>query len=391
PICLHNHRISIKKKLRYLIILSSILNLLLVCGFTGFAYSDPILSKSPLNSSSFQDELSIGHLKFRTNGGNLESAIVEMNNKYKTQIIYTEFDTGEPILGADIRIHGDTDKTNTNWEEKNFGIYTIEITPIMIGRLSFEIEALKADYDTNNVRLVLSVGLIPSELLFSSNNLSTETGEVEINSTYTTAIKFTNSSNPINNASIKLVNYFSDMKYTIISIGDGVYSISLSLSEVSPANYIGIEASAVDIATSSVDLILSTTPILTELRFTATNKSIETGSVEINKTYSTIVQYLRMDDLPNIVPIENASIEITTDSFALWKYEFFGTSAYQINITVTELPPTDQLTITVYASKSGYFTTFARLTLFVELIPTDLIIDDPDFVNNRLFLSHISI
>ncbi len=110
-ICLHNYCISLKKKLRYLIIISSILNLLLVCGFTGFAHSDPILSKSSLNSSSFQDELSIGHLKFTSNGGNLETAIVE-NNKYETQIIYTEFDTGNPILGADIRIHGDTDKAS---------------------------------------------------------------------------------------------------------------------------------------------------------------------------------------------------------------------------------------------------------------------------------------
>ena len=97
-------------------------------------------------------------------------------------------------------------------------------------RIEAEIEALKAGYDTNNVRLVLSVGLIPSELLFSSNNLSTETGESKGNNriviqTYD------------KRADLELVQYYfaeGGIETEIRKIGDTFYLVSADKYEKDP-------------------------------------------------------------------------------------------------------------------------------------------------------------
>ena len=378
------------KKHHLILVAALALNLFLTYGWIGVVYSEDVLVKSSaLTTSSVMDSSPQVQLSFRKSGGILETAIWNMYVMYETEVFFAELDSGTPILDATINIQGDIDKADRNSKIRGSGIYIIEITPNQNGRLSFEIEASKEGYGTSSVKLVLSVGLTPSQLLFLSNNQPFETGEVEINSTYTTYVNFTKSDGPIDNANIEVFSRFSELGVNTTSIDSGLYRVNISISEIGQEIYFGIEASADGVATSSVDLILTVTPFQTALRFTSNKISRETNQgrvrVNINKTYTTEVQYNWTSTTPE-TPIDDATLSVVpSDPGIAHTITPLGSGRYQITVSANE---SKQFSIDIEASKPWFSNASATLTLDVSLIPASLEVMNPDFKENRLNVTY---
>ena len=236
---------STMKKFRIILVVT-IFNILLVCNWMGVLLSDDIIAVSPNSTGlSTMNSFLPTRLMFTSNGGVLETHMAKKNEQYKTSVRFLDSDSGTPILNAVINIQGDTSKTEISLLERpNSGIYDINITPKTEERLSFQIKASKEGYVTSSVRLVLSVGLIPSDLLYFPSNQSIRIGVVEINSTYTIDVIYRSSGNPVTNADIDVRSYL-DLNLTHIELGSGIYRINITLSEIESDIYIGIPAHSI--------------------------------------------------------------------------------------------------------------------------------------------------
>ncbi|MFQ6123723.1 MAG: hypothetical protein ACE5R6_03840 [Candidatus Heimdallarchaeota archaeon] len=381
------------KELRYILVTATILNLVLLFGWIGLTSEGTLTKSSDMTISPGLESSLQAQLRFAS-GGALETPMVKKNELYPTAVIFAEnwnFDQFPPvpgnlIPGAKISFEGDTSKATRFYKDRGNGIYDIEITPKQSGSLYFKIKASKDGYALSSVELILSVEQTPSELLFVSNNLSIETGVVEINSTYTTFIKFTSDSSLINDANIGVVSQFSGYNFSWTSTPDpGVYNVTISPTEVGKEVY-SIWAAVEGVATSSVDLILTSTPFQTALRFISNKISRETNQgrerVNINETYTTLVQFNRTSTTPE-TPIDGASLRVTPSDPGVFHHPVvpLGNGIYNISIWANQ---SKQFSIVIEAGKPWYSNASATLTLEVSLIPANLEVINPDFQENQL-------
>ena len=383
------------KELRHKLVVAAILNLLLTFGCMGLISEGTLAESSVLTTSSIMDSSPQAQLRF-SSGGSLETPAVKNYKQYSTEMIFAEkwdFRKFPPvpenlIPGAVISIEGDITKAIRTYKDRGNGKYDIEITPTQTGRLYFKINASKDGYGTSSVEIILSVEQTPSDLLFLSNNQPIETGDVEFYSMYTTYVNFTSDSGPINGASIGIASHFTWYEFNWSSTYPGVYCVNISLTEIGKEVYT-IWASVGGVATSSVDLILTSTPFQTALRFTSNNILRETNQgrerVNINQTYTTEVQFNRTSTTPE-TPIDNATLNLfSSDPGIAHTVIPLKNGLYQIVVSANE---SKKYNIVIEASKPVFSNASATLTLEVSLIPASLEVMNPDFKENELHVTY---
>ena len=216
-------------------------------------------------------------------------------------------------------------------------------------------------------------------LKFTLNDRSTETGTVEIDRIYTTRVKYIDiegGGNPIDGAQIDITDSEGAVSKEIQAEGAGVYRIKLT-PKPGKIGYFSIKIKALKVGfdSASAMLILDIVPIQTDLYFTSNYQAKELAPVQINETYTTLVQFNRTSTIPE-TPIDNATLNVvSSDPGIAHTVVPLGSGRYQITVSANE---SKQFSIDIEASKDQYETDSVTLVMVTGLVETRL-----RFLSNR--------
>ncbi|MFQ6123724.1 MAG: fibronectin type III domain-containing protein [Candidatus Heimdallarchaeota archaeon] len=210
-------------------------------------------------------------------------------------------------------------------------------------------------------------------LKFTSNDRSTETGSIEIDRIYTTKVKYVDiegGGNPIDGAQIDIIDSEGAVSKEIQAEGAGVYRIKLTPKPEKIGHFIlQIQASKAGFNSALATLVLDIVPIQTDLYFTSNYQDIELAPVQINETYTTLVQFNRTSTSPE-TPIDNATLNVvSSDPGVSNTVTPLGFGYYQITVSANE---SKQFSLVIEASKAQYETDSVTLVLVTGLIETRL-------------------
>ena len=210
-------------------------------------------------------------------------------------------------------------------------------------------------------------------LKFTSNDRSTETGTVEIDRIYTTWVKYIDiegGGNPIDGGQIEIIDSEGAVFKEILAEGAGVYRIKLTPKPEKIGHFsIQIKASKAGFDSASATLVLDIVPIQTDLYFASNYQAKELAPVQINETYTTLVQYNRTSTTPE-TPIDDATLSVVpSDPGISHSVVPLGSGLYNITVSANE---SKQFSIDIEASKSQYEADSVTLVLVSGLVKTRL-------------------
>lgn len=210
---------------------------------------------------------------------------------------------------------------------------------------------------------------ISTKLHFTSNGGSTEVGSLEFDRIYTTRVKYIeDGGNPINGGQINIIDSEGAISKGIQAEGAGIYLIKLTPAKLGHFSF-KITASKAGFDSASVTLILDIVPIVTDLYFVSNYQAKELAPVQINETYTTLVQFNRTSTTPE-TPIDDATLNvIPSDPGTSYTVATFGNGRYQIAVIVNQ---SAQVSIVIEASKAHYKGDSVTLVLISGLMETQL-------------------
>ena len=229
--------------------------------------------------------------------------------------------------------------------------------------------------DNNNGNYYMFTTLIPpaisTKLHFTSTGGSTEVGTVEIDRIHTTRVKYIeDGGNPINGAQINIIDSEGAGSKAILAEGAGIYRIKLTPAKLGHFT-LQIKASKAGFDSASVTLILDIVPIETDLYFVSNYQVKELAPVQINETYTTLVQFNRTSTTPE-TPIDDATLNVVPSDPGIIKnitVAPLGNGCYQIAVIVDQ---SAQVSIVIEASKAQYEGDSVTLVLISGLVETQL-------------------
>jgi hypothetical protein len=183
------------------------------------------------------------------------------------------------------------------------GIYSILLTPTIADAYVLTIRANVTNHVTRYLTFSLLVVDTPTVLIPDSSGTT-----ISVDQNYTLQLTYQDTlSNPIDGANITLVDLPSDLAYVWVSIGGGVYNVTLTPSVTESKSFqLSFRASRVNYQTSSTAFTLFVQIIPTTLE--VINGS-QTETLSIIDSYVVTLAYLRTDTGENVT---SADFEITT-------------------------------------------------------------------------------
>ncbi|MHA1906568.1 MAG: hypothetical protein ACW98Y_04685, partial [Candidatus Thorarchaeota archaeon] len=183
------------------------------------------------------------------------------------------------------------------------GIYSILLTPTIADTFTVTIRANITNHITRYLTFSLLVVDTPTVLIPDSSGAT-----ISVDQTYTLQLTYQDTlSNPINGATITLVDQPSDLGFAWISIGGGVYNVTLTPSVTESKSFqLSFRASQVNYQISSTAFTLFVQIIPTTLQ--VINGS-QTETLSIIDSYIVTLAYLRTDTGENVT---SADFQIST-------------------------------------------------------------------------------
>ncbi|MFW9851006.1 MAG: hypothetical protein ACFFF4_17900, partial [Candidatus Thorarchaeota archaeon] len=317
-------------------------------------------SKAYHDTQSDSFDLTIGETGsfFESLNGTADS--VGYGYNYQLVLNYTN-STGFGLIGASVQVTDVTPGTglivgSTNPE--GGGLYSITFTPTIARTYTIVLKANITNHVTQYLTFSLLVVDTPTVLIPDSSGAT-----ISVDKNYTLQLTYQDSlSNPIDGASITVVNLPPDLAYVVTPLGSGVYNVTLIPSVTESKSFqLSFRASRINYQTSSTAFTLFVQTIPTDL---VVIQGDTPGSVSVTDSYTIVVAYIRTDTGANITSAD-ISIE-STPSIGVFPTIQNSGDAYQLSFLFNGIGIWQ---ITLNANRSSFVT--AVLQIEVEVNPID--------------------
>ncbi|WP_371805856.1 hypothetical protein [Candidatus Lokiarchaeum ossiferum] len=285
------------------------------------------------------------------------------------------------IVGFSITGSGYSDSGALNHQTSNPGTYSFDFNSInfnQAGTYTFTITATKNQYETTQLSIVLTISIVPTELVLNGDDAI----EVIWGSDFLLSVTFTDeqlaSSIPISDGTVSFtINPAGNVTTGFLTPqGSGIYSLSLNSETDIGANgtyTITMTATKNQYETKQVVITVDISIISTLL--TAEESSISKQYVSENWNIS--VSFMDSSDSQNLVPIIDGSISYSVsgpnDYSGTGTIDHVSGGIYNASFnTVNDFPGTGTYTFLIVASKAEYQSQQITVIVDIGLTKTNL-------------------
>lgn len=317
-----------------------------------------------------------------------ESIVVQLGNSFTLALLYQNNETGTPIpITSDATVsyevtgpNGFSDTGVISHTGSGWYNITLNADDFGQGTFTFLVTATKNQYETKQLSIIVDIGLIPTQLNASNEEITLYwTQNIILQVQY---MNVTNLNNPvaINNASVTYT-LTDDSSFTgnLIGQGSGIYLIEFSstlLEQTGTYTFI-ISASK---STYGAREVLITVNVLTVTTNMTSDYSVD-YSLTWNENFTISILY---EDLVNDIPITNALITYSVGQIADFTGDLIhtGSGHYEITFNSTQFLGVGTYTIHIQAAKSQYTT--QTLSIYVDINRIETTINNSIFLQNTL-------
>ncbi|MFW9965308.1 MAG: hypothetical protein ACFFCX_17175, partial [Candidatus Sifarchaeia archaeon] len=272
--------------------------------------------------------------------------------------------TGDGLSGATVAIIDVTPSlglTIGSVVDESSGNYSVVLTPTISQTYSVVIRANLTNHETQFVTFTLLVIDVQTSLSSSASGAT-----ISMDQLYVLQLAYEDQeSNPISGATITLATEPSDLGYSVLDIGGGLYNITLVPSVNEPRSFqLSFRANKANYQTSSIAFSLFVQEIPTDIVVT-TGEVSET--ILFMEKYCIEIAYVRTDTNERVTSADIAPVASPSDGIE-WIIEEIG-NIYCITFTTTK---TGLWQITVTANKTTYVRNNIQLELETRQIDTSL-------------------